>query len=367
MKKKILILTNIPVPYKINFYKELSRFYNLTVVFEGKRFVYQKFDWNDDNIKDFKCIYLSDFFENKLNINISKYINKKYDAIFVTTFYTKTSLYALLILKLKRIPYFFEIDGAFPNYKEFFIKYLFKKFFIKGALKYFSPCIESDKYLMKYGIKYDLITRYNFAAYNNIDIISEIVNKEEKKELRRKLGITEKFVLISVGQFIHRKGHDILIKALIDLNDRNIGCYIIGGEPTQYYEKLRINYRLDNLHFVNFMDKYHLNEYYKAADVFTFPTREDIWGLVVNEAMSNGLPVITTNRCNAGLEMVSNDCGYIIKVDDYVDLSKKIKLLINNDIKLNQMSEQALKKAKMYSIEQMASKHIEILNKYFSK
>ena len=57
---------------------------------------------------------------------------------------------------------------------------------------------------------------------------------------------------------------------------------------------------LTNVHFVGFKTKEQLEDYYRAADLFVLPTREDIWGLVVAEAMAYGLGVITTNRCNAG-------------------------------------------------------------------
>ena len=49
-----------------------------------------------------------------------------------------------------------------------------------------------------------------------------------------------------------------------------------------------------NVHFIDFCDKEKVFEYYKMSDVFFFPSREDIWGLVINEAMSCGLPVIAT-------------------------------------------------------------------------
>ena len=44
--------------------------------------------------------------------------------------------------------------------------------------------------------------------------------------------------------------------------------------------------------------------YYQAADMLVFPTREDIWGLVINEAMANGLPTVSTDKCVAALEMI---------------------------------------------------------------
>lgn len=59
-----------------------------------------------------------------------------------------------------------------------------------------------------------------------------------------------------------------------------------------------------------------------AADIFVHPTREDIWGLVVNEAMAKGLPVITTDRCVAGLELIKNESvGRIVPVEN-IDLDK---------------------------------------------
>ena len=63
-----------------------------------------------------------------------------------------------------------------------------------------------------------------------------------------------------------------------------------------------------------------------AADAFVLPTREDIWGLVINEAMAYGLPVVTTDRCNAGLELIKNNVnGYVVHVDDKGELAKKLQ------------------------------------------
>ena len=63
------------------------------------------------------------------------------------------------------------------------------------------------------------------------------------------------------------------------------------------------------------------------------PTREDIWGLVINEALAAGLPVITTNRCGAGLELIkNNENGFLVNVEDIDELYEKI---LNNVPKQN--------------------------------
>ena len=103
-------------------------------------------------------------------------------------------------------------------------------------------------------------------------------------------------------------------------------------------------------------------DYYKAADLFVFPTREDIWGLVVNEAMANGLPIITTNKCVAGLELVKEgENGYIVPVEDEEALYQKIILLLSDDDKQELFANNSLRNIRKYSVEAMAVAHMKAL------
>ena len=118
---------------------------------------------------------------------------------------------------------------------------------------------------------------------------------------------------------------------------------------------------LEHLYMIPFCDSEKLAEYYKASDVFVLPTREDIWGLVINEAMAYGLPVITTKKCMAGLELVEHGKnGFLVEVDNVESLKEAIEKIINNEEVQREMSESSLLKIKSFTIEQMAQKHIEI-------
>lgn len=170
-----------------------------------------------------------------------------------------------------------------------------------------------------------------------------------------------KKVAIAVGQFIHRKGFDVLLKAWAEC-DKDYELYIIGAEPTKEYLNIKEKLHLENVHFEGFKRKEELRCYYQAADLFVFPTREDIWGLVVNEAMANGLPVITTDKCVAGLELIKNgESGYVIPSENTVLLTEKINLILRDDSMRQRMAENALNTIRKYTIENMVKSHIEVL------
>ena len=190
------------------------------------------------------------------------------------------------------------------------------------------------------------------------DILKQAPSYEEKMELRRELGIGEDKVILSIGQFIHRKGYDILLRSAADL-EPGTGIYIIGGEPTEEYKQLCQDLGLTNVHFLGFMKKEKLVKYYKAADLFVLPTREDIWGLVINEAMAYGLPVVTTDKCVAGLELVEQNVnGCIVPVEDHQKLASGINRILRGDTQ--KMGEISLEKVRPYTIENMVKKHLEI-------
>lgn len=173
-----------------------------------------------------------------------------------------------------------------------------------------------------------------------------------------------KKIAITVGQFIYRKGFDILLNAWA-LCDKEYELYIIGSEPTKEYIEIKKCLHLENVHFEGFKTKEDLKYYYQAADLFVFPTREDIWGLVINEAMANGLPVITTDKCVAGIELIRNgENGFIVPAEDPKKLASKINELMRDDLLRKMMAENNLQKIRKYTIENMARSHIEVVSEF---
>jgi glycosyltransferase involved in cell wall biosynthesis len=165
-------------------------------------------------------------------------------------------------------------------------------------------------------------------------------------------------MVLAIGQMIHRKGFDVLLHAAKDL-DPDTGIYFVGGEAKEAYIALTKELNLQHVHFLGFQKKDVLAKYYKASDVFVLPTREDIWGLVINEALAYGLPTITTDRCVAGLELIEDGInGYVVPVEDADALAEKIQAVLASD--LEQMGKAALEKVRPYTLENMARTHAEI-------
>lgn len=354
---KILFISNIPAPYRIDFYNELGKYMDVTVIFEAKRAPGINFNWKEKEINRFFPVFLSEgeIKEKKVDWSIFHYLRNpyRYDYIVITNYAYLTEMAALFSLKLKKIPYYYELDGAMVDDGENMIKRWLKKFFLRGAKGYFSPSCVSDDYVKFYAGEKAKIIRYPFTSIAKTDIISE--TDQSKELLKIQLGVSEKKMVLAVGQFIHRKGFDVLIKSIGGNED--VGYYIVGGSPTMEMLKLKNDLKLKNLHFEGFKTKEELSKYFRAADVFVLPTREDIWGLVVNEAMCYGLPVVTTNKCVAGLELLPKEC--IVEVEDVRQLHEKIQYLLDNDEYRRKMSRSNLAKIENYTIENMAQVHVD--------
>ena len=368
---KVLMYMYSLVPYKVDFCNILGKYVDLTVVFEKGFTSDRNSDWQKSiQMKNFKAYFLSDDskLQNIFNPTLIKIIkNNKFDIIDFGVYADLKSMRAIKYMHRHKIPFIFGIDGGIISKNEHKLKYKLKKSIISKAHYYISPGEVSDKYLIYYGAKKDKIFHYHFTSLKSKDILNELITTKEKEKIRKNLNILEKNMVISIGQFVYRKGYDVLLKSA-NIIDKNTGIYIIGGKPTDEYINLKNELKLDNVHFVDFLQKKELKEYYKAADLFVFPTREDIWGLVINEAMSYGLPIVTTDNCVAGLELVHNgENGYIVEVEDGSTLCEKTNMIINDKKLKNKMSKNSLEKIKNYTIENMAKEHYKIFKEINNK
>lgn len=361
---KVLITKSASSPYRVDFYNNFGKYVDLEILYEYRIAKGRDKTWSIKKAENFKEIFMHGiklFGRFFIPFDFKKYLEADYDIIIVGEYSTIAGLFISKYLHLKNIPFILNFDGGYiKNEKRF--KYNIKKKIISSASWWLSSSKSTDQYLVHYGADQDKIFRYPFTSLHTEDILTDTISQFDKEEIKRELEIKYNKIVISVGRLIYSKGFDILIKAARDFGG-DVGVYIVGGEPTEELKKIIAEYSLDNIHFIDFKVKKELAKYYKMADIFVLPTRKDVWGLVINEAMSYGLPVITTDKCVAGLELIEQEVnGYIVPTDDPKSISDKVNYLFNNAKILNEMSQNNLSKIKKYTIEEMAKVHYEIVN-----
>ncbi len=117
-------------------------------------------------------------------------------------------------------------------------------------------------------------------------------------------------IFLFVGQIIPRKGLKTLLEACYQLKQQKLTfTLLIVGEGQQQKELEEFIQQHDLQQEINWAGKipyHHLGAYFKFSDVFIFPTYDDIWGMVLTEAMAFGKPVICSLAAGA-VEMVDEN------------------------------------------------------------
>lgn len=358
MHKKVLFITNVLSPYRANFFSEWGKFCDLTVIATQDSVKSRDKKWKPTEFANYHFISLHAkpfrHDDTSLSFKLIEYIlhhGKTFDFIVFGVYTDPTEILGILLCRMKGYPYLISDDGGFytPN------MLAIKRWLLKKSIAYLTTSQLAKNTLEQIGASRDKIAIYPFSSIRSKQISSPESRTEEQNLCRNKFNLPKKKIILCVGQFIHRKGIDVLLRSLNDTDFCDVAIYIVGGSPTEEYKAIIQEKNLKNVHFCAFMLPDELDAYYKAADCFVLPTREDVWGLVINEAMARGLPVITTNRCLAGQEMVKDGLnGYLVPVDDEAKLREAMLKIVRDDELRKKMSKESIKIAQRYTIETMA-------------
>src|SRR5215831_6952541 len=138
--------------------------------------------------------------------------------------------------------------------------------------------------------------------------------------------IAPKPVVLHVGQFIERKGITLLIEAAANLQRQ--GCkfslLLVGSGRDKLAIQQRAEARgLKNVYFQNAQPPDRMPAVYRSADLLVFPTLEDVWGLVANEAILSGVPVLCSKYAGCASELFSPE--NIFSPDDPEEFVEKLR------------------------------------------
>ncbi len=165
----------------------------------------------------------------------------------------------------------------------------------------------------------------------NLDNLS---SSESRRRLRVKFGWEYDFVILYVGRLSNEKGIGTLFLSLAQLNKKGSNNYravLVGSGPEESALRKEAREKRLNVEFKGFQEGQALTEIFLSADIFVLPSSSEPWGLVVNEAMEAGLPVIVSNKVGASRALVFHEInGLIFPVEEVDALTESIMRLCSD-------------------------------------
>lgn len=166
------------------------------------------------------------------------------------------------------------------------------------------------------------------------------------------------------GQLIDRKGVDLLLSAFLQLRQRHNEIYLdlVGKGPLEAKLKQWIPEQFrTSINFHGFRDVCELPKLFAAADVFILPSRHDGWGVVVNQAVASGLPVISTSAVGAAHDLVlDGESGYIVAPGSSEPLRKAMEKFIVDPDRVRRFGKQSFEMTNRISLERAVEDWLEV-------
>lgn len=358
MKVKILAFADFPSPYRVEVFKGLAKEYDMLVVFDKMSDQNRNAAWFCKNTGLNSISLLEEAGRMQFEKELKQI--KKYDLVLAYDYHIKNAIRLEIDCIKNKVPYIMNLDGAFI--RKNFIKNIIKRYLVTHAAGYFASGNHAAEYFKYFGADENKIYYHPFTSLHADEVLKEPLSETEKTRYKKKLGVDKSTMVLTIGQFIHRKGFDVLLEAWNKELDESCSLVIVGGgEEENQYRQYIADHNLENVQLVGFKQKEEIFEYYKAADLFVLPTREDIWGLVINEAMACGLPVISTNMCLGAVELIENGInGYIVPVNNSNELTEAMKKLLCVDSSVIGIVN--LQKITNYTYENVIKSHIQAIN-----
>jgi glycosyltransferase involved in cell wall biosynthesis len=294
MKKRILIISNIPSFYKINLYNELSEKSLLSTIFLNSDRIKRRADFSSSSDKFLIHTLVSPKFP-RFIYWLLKYLS--YDEVILGG-WDRLHYWAVLLMPFKKIALSVE-SSIYDIGTESSFKKTLKKIFLSRISRVYVSGLPHKQLLESLGFKRDIIVTKGVGIINYPIGIrsSELPN------------IPSKFLF--VGRVEKIKGIDYLIDAFKQLPDCTLS--IVGeGDAVEMVKNSS-----SNVHYLGYMPNEKLISIYQSHDMFILPSLIEPWGLVVEEAIANKIPVMVSDKVGCSIDLVSDlGLGIIFKARD---------------------------------------------------
>ena len=171
--------------------------------------------------------------------------------------------------------------------------------------------------------------------------------------------------LLYISPILKYKNHEIVIKSYerLKVKYKNLKIKFIGKiqEKNLYLDLISKYKTINKENFLGEINHDEIKKCIKNSDIFVFASNSETFGITLLEAMTQAVPIVCSNQ--SSLPEVLQDGGLYFDPSNYIDLSSKIDLLINEIALREKLSQNALNISKQYSWSKNLKSFYDIVNK----
>ena len=235
-----------------------------------------------------------------------------------------------------------------------------RRFFLRWVYRHIDVALytggRNREYFEQFGVKGHRLVHVPHAINNQWFAQNEAEREAEAAAWRTALGILpHQVVFLFAGKLYEAKNATLLLEAFRETNMPDSHLVICGSGPQEPELKKRAA-GLDKIHLIGFQNQSHMPVVYRLADVVVLPSRNETWGLAVNEAMACARAVLVSEVCGCVPDLVhEGENGFVFDPNSKADLRQKLLELAGKKGDLEAMGIKGRQMIAAFSIEKIAA------------
>ena len=352
---RLMVLTSHPIQYQAPLFRRLAEHprVDLTVYFCSDQGLAVSrdpefgvsFKWDRPLLEGYSSRFLANVSPFRASTGLWRAINPgvvshlwrgNFDAVLVHGYALATNWLGFAAARLRRTPILlhgetFERDPGQSGPRRWAKRAALGALFRQVAA--FLPIgSKSVEFYESFGVSRERMFLTPYSVDNDFFIAEAERLTGRRDALKAELGIARDVpVCLYLSKLIPRKRPMDCLQAFEPLQDRAALVFVGDGERRPALEGYVRDRGIRNVHFMGFRNQSELSRFYALADVFLLPSAFETWGLVVNEAMCFGLPVVVADGAACSFDLVRDgENGYVVPTGDVATLAGRLETLVGD-------------------------------------
>lgn len=253
----------------------------------------------------------------------------------ITGYFDWAQVLLMIYARLRGVKVVLSSESSGSDKNRSAIKEKLKSWIVKWANAYFCFGQTSLDYLLSLGVSESQI------GVRHAAVIDESVILETYQQAKLQNSATDKRSFVYVGRLAPEKNLLLLLNAFatISKDQNDWGLLLVGDGPMRSELEIHISQQgIQNVTFTGGIPWYQVPQWLAKSNVLVLPSLSEPWGLVVNEAMVCGMPVIVSDKCGCSADLVhSGQNGFLFDPTNEKELGEKMQFCLQNPEEISKM------------------------------